>query len=114
MENKLLTNPGYHSLLLADLRNDDLHSDAVLISDDKIIAVHSVILGNSSQIMKNLLLSTSSRTVILPGFSSVLSDFVTLLYTGIVTSKTKQEAKHLVMLCKQLGVGSRDTVRIRT
>ena len=113
MENKLFTNPEYHSSLLADLR-DDLHSDVVLVSDDKSVAVHSVFLGNSSKIMKNLLSSTSSKTIILPGFSSVLSDFVTLIYTGKVSCKTMHESKLLVMLCKHLGVGSRDTLKITT
>ena len=115
METKLFKSiPSYHSSLLSDLRNDDLHSDAVLVSDDKSVTVHAGILSNSSRFLRNLLVATSSKTIVLPGFSSVLPEFVTLLYTGTVIDMTMQESELLVLLCTQLGIGTRDSLRITT
>ena len=113
----LFFQPGYYSSLLSELENDELHTDTVLCSDKSNVFVHSSVISRCSPLLNNLLASSTTKTVILPGFSSVLHDLVTLVYTGTVTVQTGLDNQLLVLLCKELGMkvtsdiesGKRDT-----
>ena len=90
------------------IHHDDEYSDTVIISDSESVSVHTVILRNCCQLLREVLTSTGDTTIILSGgFSSSLSDFLTLLYTGTVVCYTEEECHLLLMLCTQLGM---DTV----
>ena len=105
---KLITKPGYCSMMLSKIHHDDEYSDTVIISDSESVSVHTVILRNCCQLLREVLTSTGDTTIILSGgFSSSLSDFLSLLYTGTVVCYTEKECELLLMLCTQLGM---DTV----
>ena len=96
--------PGYCSILLSDLHRDECHTDVTLCSDGSSVVVHSALLSRCSEIMNNILSSTVVDTIILPGFSSVLSDFVSLVYTGETTTSRQEDKKLLAGLCSLLGM----------
>ena len=97
----LFLKPGYCSSMLLELQNDDLHSDIVLRSDDKSISVHSAILSQCSVFLSELLTTTGSQTILLPGFSTVLDSFVSLVYTGKVTMDIEEHCELLTVFCSQ-------------
>ena len=109
MANKIV--PGYFFSLLSELVSDDTQTDAVITSENVTVAVHSAIISNCSQLLSNLLVSTQSDTIILPGYASVLCDFITLVYTGTTTVRSEEDSQQLVLLCRQLGI---DTVTVVT
>ena len=101
---QLKRNANYHCSMLAELHTVDKHTDIVLQSDGKSEPVHSLFLSNSSKMMKDLLTSTESNLLILPGFSTILPDFVALVYTGKSPNLTEQDLKLLTTLCEELGM----------
>ena len=103
--------PGYCSSLLSELENDELHTDTVLCSENSCVFVHAAVIRNCSLLLNNLLASSTSKTIILPGFSSVLHDFVTLVYTGTVTVQTDLDSQLLVLLCKQLEMKASSNIK---
>ena len=98
----LFSKPGYCSSMLLELQNDDLHTDIVLHSDDKSISVHSAILSQCSVFLSELLATTGSENILLPGFSTVLDSFVSLVYTGTVIMNSEEHCKILKVFCSQL------------
>ena len=96
--------PGYCSVLLSDLYKIESHTDVTLCSDDRCVVVHTAVLSMCSDIMSNILSSSVVDTIILPGFSSVLSDFVSLVYTGEATIGGEENTKLLTGLCSLLGM----------
>ena len=113
-------NTEHHILLLSELENLMSFSDIYLASDGSRAQVHSAILRNCSGYVKELLVSSASNLIILPGFSSVLDDFVSLVYTGIATNLGKKKAALLTLLCHLLGItttvkeGRIDNLKIET
>ena len=100
------SNPDYCVSLLAELQEDEHSKDTILHSDGRDIAVHSAILCNCSQLLCDLLASNNGepKALILPGYSSVLCDFVSLMYTGLAPGLSEQYSQLLTSLCKILDV----------
>ena len=67
-------------------------------------------MSNCSELMRNLLASSDSKVIILPSFSPVLSDFVSLVYTGRVANLGVQDSDLLSTLCTELGMTTTTTV----
>ena len=103
---KLSADTGYSFSLLSELQESGLHTDIVLFSDGRSVAVHSAFMSNCSDLICNLLASTESNLIILPGFSTVLFDFMTLVYTGQAANMSFQDSKMLALLCSELGMTS--------
>ena len=78
----LSADTGYSFSLFSELQEFGLHTDIILFSDGRSVAVHSAIMSNCSDLMCNLLTSIESKLIILPGFSTILFEFMTLVYTG--------------------------------
>ena len=85
----LFSKPGYCSSQLLKLKNDDQHTDIVLHSGDRSVRVHSAILSKCSVFLCELLITTGSHTILLPGYSTVLHSFVSLVHTGTVSINTE-------------------------
>ena len=102
------SDPAYNVSLLAELQEDEHSKDTILHSDGRDIAIHSAILFNCSKLLCDLLASNNGepKALILPGYSSVLCDFVSLMYTGLAPGLTEQNSKLLTSLCKILDVES--------
>ena len=79
---KFSTHPDYCVTLLSGIHRTGAHTDMNICSDGRTVPVHSAILGQCSMFMSDLLSLSETSLIILPGFSTILSDFVTLLYTG--------------------------------
>ena len=91
--------------LLSELQEAEIQTDTLISSDGKSALVHSAIISKCSEFMCDLLSSINEdMTIILPGFSSVLHHFVTLVHTGSVTNISKQDTKLLSILCTELGM----------
>ena len=102
---KMFTKPGYCSSMLSELLHDSDSCDTVITSDNERVSVHIVILSSCSQLLRDILTTTGSKTIILPGgFSSVFSYFKTMIYTGSVVCYTEEECELLLLLCTQLGM----------
>ena len=95
--------PNYHLSLLSGLHEADIHTDTNLCSDGQIVSVHSAILAKCSEVFCEILDSMDTKLIILPGFSPILSDFVSLVYTGQVSNLTKQGVTLLTSLCAEPG-----------
>ena len=67
-------------------------------------------MSNCSELMRNLLASSDSKVIILPSFSPVLSNFVSLVYTGRVANLGVQDSDLLSTLCTELGMTTTTTV----
>ena len=104
---KLTTHPDYCVTLLSELHKAEAHTDVNICSDGRTVPVHSAILCQCSEFMSDLLPLSETNLIILPGFSTILSDFVTLLYTGQAPSLNKQEMISLTSLCEELGLDTR-------
>ena len=98
--------PNYHISLLAELHKDNKHTEIVLYSDGKSEPIHSLFLGYTNTAMKDLLTSSKSNLLILPDFSAVLPDLVTLIYTGKTPGLTEQKLKLLISLCEEFGMNT--------
>ena len=106
---KLSSNPDYCVSLLSELQNVGESRDTFLHSDDRSFSVHSAILSSCSQLLADLLVSNSiSKALILPGYSSILSHFVSLVYTGVAPGLTWQDVQLLTSLCKELDMETSD------
>ena len=106
---KLSSDPGYCVSMLSELQKVQESTDVFLHSDGKSIPMHSAILSNCSQLLADLLASTGeSKTLILPGYSAILSDFVSLVYTGLAPGLTKQKVQLLTSYCKELDIKTFD------
>ena len=101
----MFTKPGYCSSLLSALLHDDNHCDTVISSNSESVSAHTVILRNCSEMLRDLLTTKESSQIILPPcFSSVLSDFLNILYTGSVVCYSEEDCDLLLLLCTQLGL----------
>ena len=101
----MFTKPGYCSSLLSVLLHDDNHCDTVISSNSESVSAHTVILRNCSEMLRDLLTTKESSQIILPPcFSSVLSDFLNILYTGSVVCYSEEDCDLLLLLCTQLGL----------
>ena len=84
------------------------NTDVIIISGDQVVSVHSVFLKNISPLIYSLFQSScpcSQQTVILPSsFSSVISSFTSLLYTGMAINITKEKLEQLMLLIKEMGM----------
>ena len=103
---KISAHAGYCVSLLSGLykTGTGIHTDTTLYSDGITVSVHSAILSNCSAMMADLLASTGSTRIILHGFSTILSDFASLVYTGKALSLTEQDMELLTSLCKEIGM----------
>ena len=104
----------YSSLLLnihLQLQNKK-NIDVVILSGDQSVSVHSVFLKNCSPMLDSLFQSSCpcyQQTIILPSsFSSVLSSFTSLLYTGIAINIHRDKVEQLMLLAKELGIENVD------
>ena len=101
---RLSSVPDYCVLLLSQLQEEDTHTDTMLHSDGRSISVHSAILSRASKVLANLLASGGeTKSLILPGLSSVLCEFVSLVYTGFAPGLNAENASLLSSFCKDLG-----------
>ena len=96
MAKEFKTVAGCSSSILAELMCDKSQTDAVINSGSVTVAVHSAIISNCSELLRNLLVSTQSERIILPGVSSVLYDFVTLVYIGTTIVQSEEDSHQLV------------------
>ena len=90
--------------LLSELQKTNNHSDIKMCSENRSVSVHSSILSKCSNMVANMLITSESKLIILPGFSSILSDFATLVYTGQAANLSKQDLRLLTSLCTDLGI----------
>ena len=100
------TGPSYSISLLSVLHATDEYIDTKLCSDGNVVSVHSALLAQCSEVMRDVLDSTGTDLIILPGFSLILSDFVSLVYTGQADNLTKQSKDLLGSLCTELGLNN--------
>ena len=100
----LFSRPGYSASLLSDIQNDDQHNDTVIYSDNRSVTVHAAIISRCSVFLSNILVTKGSQTILLPGFSYVVHNFVTLVYKGRVTCRCEEDYNLLSLLCTQLGM----------
>ena len=104
---KLSSQANYHTFLLAEMKRVGNHEDTTALqSDGKRVDIHSVILNFASQLLSDLLPSSESNLFILPGFSTILPEFVRLLYTGQTNGLTEQDTVLLASLCDQFGMNT--------
>ena len=93
------------------------NTDVVILSGDQSVSVHSVFLKNCSPMLNSLFQSSCpcfQQTVILPSsFSSVLSSFTSLLYTGIASNIHKEKVEQLMLLAKELGIMNIDVFELK-
>ena len=101
---KLSAETGYSFSLLSEVQKSESHTDTILYSDGRSVAVHSAIISNCSELMSNLLASTESKIIILPCFSTILFDFVSLVYTGHAANLSVHDTELLASLCTELGM----------
>eukprot|EP00092_Neocalanus_flemingeri_P036809 GFUD01040070.1.p1 GENE.GFUD01040070.1~~GFUD01040070.1.p1 ORF type:complete len:496 (+),score=138.03 GFUD01040070.1:52-1539(+) len=101
----------YPTFLLQSLHHQSgRHSDISLSSGDQTVSIPLVLLRNSSPFLQSLLQSpcTCSQltTVTLPPttFSSTLPSLVSLLYTGYISSMSRDQLEQLRLLTKELGL----------
>lgn len=98
----------YPNLLLLDLKKQNLaykDSAVLLLSDEESIYVHSFLLGNASKFLHSLIQDSFSHVIILPSSPpSTLSNLVTLLYEGRISNITKQQARQIHILAKNVGI----------
>ena len=84
------------------------NTDVIIVSGDQIVSVHSVFLKNISPMLDSLLQAScpcSQQTILLPSsFSSVMSSFTSLLYTGMATNITKDKLEQLMLLINEMGM----------
>ena len=91
--------------LLLELQNVQDHSDTELHSGDRCVSVHSAILRQCSKVFAEMISPIETKVVIFPmDFSNILSDFVSLIYTGQAPSLTNQIIALLKSLCADLGI----------
>ena len=107
---KISAERDYSVSLLSEIWTSESHTDTILYSDGQSVVMHSAFLTNSSELMRNLLASSDSKVIILPSFSPVLSDFVSLVYTGRVANLGVQNSDLLTTLCTELGMTTTTTV----
>ena len=101
---KLPSDPDYCVSLLSELQEEDTHTDTILHSDGRSVLVHSAILSRGSKVLADLLSSGGeTKTLIVPGLSSVLWEFVSLVYTGLAPGLTEENTSLLSTFCKNLG-----------
>eukprot|EP00092_Neocalanus_flemingeri_P036810 GFUD01040071.1.p1 GENE.GFUD01040071.1~~GFUD01040071.1.p1 ORF type:complete len:511 (-),score=137.66 GFUD01040071.1:63-1595(-) len=100
----------YPTFLLQSLHHQSgRHSDISLCSGDQTVSVPLVLLRNSSPFLQSLLQSpcTCSQltTVTLPPTTfSTLPSLVSLLYTGYISSMSRDQLEQLRLLTKELGL----------
>ena len=103
---KFSTQSDYCVSLLSGLHTAGTHMDTKLCSAGTIVLVHSAILSRCSEVLADMLASTESNLIILPGFSAVLSHFVSLIYTGQASRVSEKDMDLITSLCKELGVST--------
>ena len=101
-----LHQPSNSVSLLSELYTNKTNTDLNFFSDGRTVSFHSVILRQSSDFLSQLIDSSETNLIILPGFSQVLSNFVSLVYTGRAHSLTKQNVNLLNSLCTELGINT--------
>ena len=101
---KCSTHPDYCVTLLSGLHKAGAHTNMNICSDGRTVPVHSAVLAQCSEFLSDLLSLSETSLIILPGFSTILSDFVSLLYTGQALGLNKQEMISLSSLCEVLGL----------
>ena len=104
---KCSTHPDYCVTLLSGLHKAGAHTNMNICSDGRTVPVHSAVLAQCSEFLSDLLSLSETSLIILPGFSTILSDFVSLLYTGQALGLNKQEMISLSSLCEVLGLDTR-------
>ena len=97
-------------MLLTEVYQSASHTDTILYCDGRSVAVHSTIISNCSELLRNLLASSESKVIILPSFSPVLADFVSLVYTGHAANLSDQDTELLSSLCTELGMTTTSAV----
>ena len=102
---KISGSPDYCDSLMSELQHAKTHTDTILHSDGRSVPLHSAILSSCSQVLADLLAcSDDTKTLLVPGLSAVLCDFVSLVYTGLAPNLTALETEQLSSLCKELGM----------
>ena len=104
----------YHSSILESLHTQQqigLNVDIKLSSGDHSVFAHSAMLLKSSSTLASLLQTPcfcSQPTVLIlpPVYSPILSDFVSLLYSGYVENISKDKVSILVNLATELGINN--------
>ena len=99
-----LHQPSNSVSLLSELYTNKTNTDLNFFSDGRTVSFHSVILRQSSDFLSQLIDSSETNLIILPGFSQVLSNFVSLVYTGRAHNLTKLKVNLLTSLCTELGI----------
>ena len=99
-----LHQPSNSVSLLSELYTNKTNTDLNFFSDGRTVSFHSVILRQSSDFLSQLIDSSETNLIILPGFSQVLSNFVSLVYTGRALNLTKLNVNLLTSLCTELGI----------
>lgn len=107
----LLSSQSYSATLLADLQSQDLSSEnnvVALLSNDQCVLVPSFLLRNVSELLYNLLPSSSGEetTALILPFSppETLTNLVSVLYSGFVSGLDKSLAYQVTCLAKDLGI----------
>ena len=108
----LFTNNNKYTSLLQTIHiqlQDKKNTDLTILSGDQMVSVHSVFLKNCSPVLDSLFQSScpcsQPTAIILPScFSSVLSSFASLLYTGNAFNITKDKVERLMLLTKELAI----------
>ena len=108
----ILTGSNYCTSLLSGLHKTEEHMDISLCSDGHIVLVHSGILSQCSEVMREVLDFSGTNLIILPGYSPILSDFVSLVYTGQTEYLTYKNKELLGSLCTELGLHNISIERI--
>ena len=85
-----------------------LNVDFMLSSGGNRVFVHSCLIRNTSSLLTNLLGSSCScsqpHAILLPStYSTILSSFVSLMYTGIANNLAKASVTKILNLAKDLG-----------
>ena len=99
-----LHQPSNSVSLLSELYTNKTNTDLNFFSDGRTVSFHSVILRQSSDFLSHFIDSSETNLIILPGFSQVLSNFVSLVYTGRAHNLTKLKVNLLTSLCTELGI----------
>lgn len=105
----LSSGTNYSVSLLLELQDVQDHTDTELRSGDRCFFVHSAILRKCSKLIAEMLTTSDTKVIILHmDFSSILSDFVSIIYTGQAPSLKNQSIALLKSLCADLGITCSD------
>lgn len=90
---------------LLELSKNQTQTDTLVYSDGRSVCLHSAILSKCSKVFADIINPSETNVILLPpGFSTVLSDFVSIIYTGQNICLTKGSTELLKSLCVELGM----------